>query len=74
MIFAPERLRALVLCAQSHQSGHLMLGETDFLSAELSEADVLHLVGLSVRTHGEPGILGFGAYWHFCNACHDPFL
>ena len=44
---AGERLLRAVLRAERHQAGHLLLGEADFLAAELGERQVLHLVRLA---------------------------
>ena len=43
---AGERFLAGVLLAQRHQSGHLLLGESQFLAAEVGERQVLYLVRL----------------------------
>ena len=43
---------ARVLAAQRHQAGHFLLGEADFLTAELGERQVLHLVGLAAGRAG----------------------
>ena len=37
---AGERVLALVALAQRHQPGHLLLGETDLLAAELGERQI----------------------------------
>ena len=53
MMRAPgERLLARVLPPQRHQAGHFLLGEADFLAAELGERQVLHLVGLAAGGAG----------------------
>ena len=44
---AGERLARAVLGAQGHQPGHLLLGEADFLAAELGLAEIPHLEGLA---------------------------
>ena len=41
-----------VLAAQRHQAGHFLLGEADFLAAELGERQVLHLVRLAAGGAG----------------------
>jgi hypothetical protein len=40
---AGERLLARIPRAQRHQSGHFVLGEADFVAAELGEAEILDL-------------------------------
>ena len=53
MIRAPASgLLALVARAQRHQAGHLLLGEADFLAAELGEREVLDLERLAARFRG----------------------
>ena len=42
---ARERLLAPVTRPKGHQSGHLVLGETDLLAAQLGEREVLDFVG-----------------------------
>ena len=60
---AGQRLLALVAGAQRHQPGHLLLGEADFLAAELGQAQILDLVRLAARpssprrTHASLGLL-----------------
>ena len=46
---ARERLLALVLGAQRHEAGHLVLGDGDFLAAEFGLRDVFDFV---VGAHG----------------------
>ena len=60
---AGERLLRAVAGAQRHQAGHLVLGETDFLAAELGEAEILHLVRFAA------GLLGRVERVHFLNCC-----
>ena len=55
---ALERILALVLLADRHQAGHLLLGETDLLAAEFGERKIGHLerrtiggsVGVSINS------------------------
>ena len=49
---AGERLLRAVARAQRHQAGHLVLGEADFLAAELGEAEILDLVGFAAGLAG----------------------
>ena len=49
---AGQRLLAAVLAAQRHQAGHFLLGEADFLAAELGERQVLHFVGSRPAARG----------------------
>ena len=49
---AGKRLLALVALAQRHQARHLLLGQADFLAAELGLRQILHLEGLTARLHG----------------------
>ena len=41
---AGEGLPGSVLLAQRHEARHFLLGEPDFLAAELGEREILHLV------------------------------
>jgi hypothetical protein len=41
-----ERLGGTVLLTEVHESGHLMLGNLDFLATEGGEGDVCDFVGL----------------------------
>ena len=59
---AGERLLALVALAQRHQPGHLLLGQPDFLAAELGQREVLDLERLTA------GLLGRVERVHFRTA------
>src|SRR6185503_10508828 len=54
---ALERLLALVLGANGHEPGHLLLGEPDLLASELGEREVTNL---ERRPVGVGGLLSFG--------------
>src|SRR5262245_29774851 len=54
-----QRPLALVPIAQGHESGHLLLGEPDFLAAELGELKVLDLVWLAADLGGLGKLVGF---------------
>ena len=54
MIFAPASgFLPLILGAQRHQAGHLLLGEADLLAAELGQRQVGHLERGAVERGGE---------------------
>ncbi len=54
---ALERFLALVFFAQSHEAGHLELGDVNFLAAKISEADIGDfIIGFLVRLR--------------CSSCH----
>ena len=64
---AGERLLAAVLRAERHQAGHLLLGEPDFLAAELGERQVFHLVRLAAgRLRRRERVELFGNGRHCC--------
>ena len=61
-------LRA-VLRAQRHQAGHFLLGEADFLAAELGLREVLHLERLAAG-----GLGGVERVHLLDNCCHASLL
>ena len=55
-----------MLSAQGHQPRHLLLGEADFLAAELGLAEIPHLEGVAAGGTGRVE----GMLYLFCQLTH----